>query len=221
MSAFQRGKSGIYRITFKSCNAVYIGQSVYIAKRRSGHFGDLRKGKHGNRYMQIAFDKHGSDSFVFEPFISLIELDGATLTELEQGAIDLHRECGSFEVLNIVRAALSPAASVSVSAPLGIDDAAYYASMSPSRLRSLVSTGRLWDIDAVAHYISQPQKTIRRLVSKGEFPEPVTLLNGLPSWLRRDVDKWIESLRQVAVAERASRSTSSDSFVSHSTFSLS
>lgn len=55
---------GIYKIT---CNEhSYIGSSINIYYRLKRHISDLLKNKHANKYMQNAFNKYGSDSFMFE-----------------------------------------------------------------------------------------------------------------------------------------------------------
>jgi len=72
-------KSGIYSITCKVNNKVYIGSSVNIVKRWREHLSSLRRGKHRNQYLQHAFTKYGEESFSFsivvecEPEMLLIE----------------------------------------------------------------------------------------------------------------------------------------------------
>jgi len=72
-------KSGIYSITCKVNNKVYIGSSINIAKRWREHLSLLRSGKHPNQYLQHTFTKYGEESFSFsivvgcEPEMLLIE----------------------------------------------------------------------------------------------------------------------------------------------------
>jgi len=72
-------KSGIYSITCKVNNKVYIGSSVNIAKRWREHLSLLRSGKHPNQHLRHAFTKYGEESFSFsivvgcEPEMLLIE----------------------------------------------------------------------------------------------------------------------------------------------------
>lgn len=57
---------GIYKITNKKNNKVYIGQSNDIAKRKNSHFNALRKNKHENIHLQNSFNKYGECNFSFE-----------------------------------------------------------------------------------------------------------------------------------------------------------
>ena len=72
-------KSGIYSITCKVNNKVYIGSSINIAKRWREHLSLLRSDKHPNQYLQHTFTKYGEESFSFsivvgcEPEMLLIE----------------------------------------------------------------------------------------------------------------------------------------------------
>ena len=72
-------KSGIYSITCKVNNKVYIGSSINIVKRWREHLSLLRSGKHPNQYLQHTFTKYGEESFSFsivvgcEPEMLLIE----------------------------------------------------------------------------------------------------------------------------------------------------
>lgn len=59
-------KSGIYSITCKPNNKVYIGYTKDIKKRRGEHFVALRKGKHVNTYLQEDWQNYGESMFKFE-----------------------------------------------------------------------------------------------------------------------------------------------------------
>lgn len=56
---------GVYRLTF-SGGDFYIGSSRDIRRRVSGHLSAMRGGKHENRVVQAAFEKHG------EPVASVV-----------------------------------------------------------------------------------------------------------------------------------------------------
>ena len=58
-------KSGIYMIRCKETGKIYIGKSVNVKSRYQCHLADLKREKHGNPYMQNAFQKHGKDAFEF------------------------------------------------------------------------------------------------------------------------------------------------------------
>lgn len=59
-------KSGIYCILNVSNRKRYIGQSVDIGKRKSSHFSALKYGRHFNRHLQQAYNKHGDCVFEFK-----------------------------------------------------------------------------------------------------------------------------------------------------------
>lgn len=58
---------GVYKITNTLNGRLYIGSAVSFSKRKKGHFGSLRKGRHVNKKLQLDFDKDGED--VFEWFV--------------------------------------------------------------------------------------------------------------------------------------------------------
>lgn len=59
-------KCGIYQIRNIVNNHIYVGSSKNLFLRYKSHFGDLKRNKHENPYLQYAYNKHGKDSFVFE-----------------------------------------------------------------------------------------------------------------------------------------------------------
>ena len=61
-----RGKCGIYLIKNKiNPKRFYIGSSVDLANRFSGHRKDLNKNQHHSPQLQNAWNKHGSNNFEF------------------------------------------------------------------------------------------------------------------------------------------------------------
>tara|TARA_R110000851_G_scaffold316437_1_gene479494 strand:- start:49 stop:819 length:771 start_codon:yes stop_codon:yes gene_type:complete len=58
--------SGIYIIKNTINGKFYIGSAVNIKSRWSQHKHQLKYNKHGNRYLQRSWNKHGTESFVFE-----------------------------------------------------------------------------------------------------------------------------------------------------------
>lgn len=78
---------GIYRITSPS-GSFYIGSSMHVRARWSQHKRELRNGTHHNKPLQRAAEKYGVDTFVFE---LMSECDRATLRDVEQVALDLHK----------------------------------------------------------------------------------------------------------------------------------
>lgn len=80
---------GIYRIVNKINGKCYYGSSKNIKKRWLRHKNELNKGKHVNIILQRAWDKYGSDNFIFE----LVEgCDESLLMEIEQKYLDLNPE---------------------------------------------------------------------------------------------------------------------------------
>lgn len=63
-----RGESvcGVYIIRNLVDGKVYIGSSKMIDVRWKNHVHELRKGKHHNKYLQRAWNKHGEDAFTFD-----------------------------------------------------------------------------------------------------------------------------------------------------------
>lgn len=57
---------GIYKITNKINNKVYVGQSIDIYTRWTTHKNELNNNRHHNSYLQRAWNKYGEDSFCFD-----------------------------------------------------------------------------------------------------------------------------------------------------------
>lgn len=58
---------GVYKIYFSSSMKTYVGATFAgFEKRRKKHIRNLASGIHHSRYLQSAYDLHGSDDFVFE-----------------------------------------------------------------------------------------------------------------------------------------------------------
>ena len=57
---------GIYKITNKITNRVYIGQSLRCKTRWSQHKWSLKNKLHSNQYLQNSFNKYGIDIFSFD-----------------------------------------------------------------------------------------------------------------------------------------------------------
>lgn len=56
---------GVYKIYNTIEDKCYIGQSLDIENRWKGHVNELKKGKHINKKLQLAFDKYGIEAFEF------------------------------------------------------------------------------------------------------------------------------------------------------------
>jgi len=58
--------SGIYFIVCKATGRFYVGSAVDLHMRRRSHWTSLRGGKHGNKYLQRAWRRHGEANFEFQ-----------------------------------------------------------------------------------------------------------------------------------------------------------
>jgi GIY-YIG catalytic domain-containing protein len=77
--------SGVYQIRCVPTGKIYVGSAVDLRKRWEQHRRSLRKGEHGNRYLQAAWSKYGEENFAFE----ILEfVDVSYLLEAEQEWID-------------------------------------------------------------------------------------------------------------------------------------
>lgn len=64
-SAFSYSGSGVYAIMNTKTLGMYIGESIDIAHRNKTHINFLRKGKHENYKLQLAWNRDGEENFVF------------------------------------------------------------------------------------------------------------------------------------------------------------
>jgi group I intron endonuclease len=72
---------GIYKISLKGSNKVYIGLTNNFAQRKNEHIKALKGNKHFNIHLQRAFVKYGEESFLME---LLEECDLCDLNEREK-----------------------------------------------------------------------------------------------------------------------------------------
>lgn len=57
---------GVYKITNKVNNKIYIGSSVNVYTRWRNHIYELNNNKHSNNYLQNAWNKYGFNNFEFK-----------------------------------------------------------------------------------------------------------------------------------------------------------
>lgn len=67
-------ESGIYKIVNAVTGKLYVGRSKNVFRRFKDHKYELRKNKHGNQYLQNAWNKYGEENFMWE-VIELCSLD--------------------------------------------------------------------------------------------------------------------------------------------------
>lgn len=86
---------GVYRIQIGERN-FYYGSSVNIVARRQAHLSDLKAGRHHNRWMQRAWDKH--KEFLFE---TIEKCDPECVVQVEQKYLDKwHGVAGNMNMSN-------------------------------------------------------------------------------------------------------------------------
>lgn len=91
---------GIYLIRNTINGKVYVGSTgVSFRERWDAHIGSLRLGKHQNRYLQNAWNKHGESAFEFVVFEILD--DRADLIPREQFWLDTFRNHSTAECYNL------------------------------------------------------------------------------------------------------------------------
>jgi len=73
-------KSGIYKILNLITGKFYIGSAKNLFHRWKTHEWLLINNRHGNRYLQAAYDKYGPEAFQFE-VLEYCELDVLLITE--------------------------------------------------------------------------------------------------------------------------------------------
>lgn len=81
--------SGIYAIINILNEKYYVGSAVNIKQRWYNHCTELKSNRHGNSYLQNAYNKYGADSFIFTvlEFVNdkskLIEIETDWISELD------------------------------------------------------------------------------------------------------------------------------------------
>lgn len=81
------GMQGVYSITNITNGHMYIGSTKNIGRRWRNHKAKLRHNKHGNPYLQNAWNKYGEDKFTFE-VVEQVSGGKENLLEVEQKYLD-------------------------------------------------------------------------------------------------------------------------------------
>lgn len=98
---------GIYSITNMVNNKVYVGSSINISKRWSGHKTSLRSRTHHSSILQSSWNKYGEQSFLFS-IIEIVE-NPLDIIRREQFWIDTLGSAKRGTGLNVRPVAESPA----------------------------------------------------------------------------------------------------------------
>ena len=85
MTSMSLNQSGIYEILNTVNGKRYIGQTSNFKKRWKEHRTGMKRGDHGNRYLQRAWDKYGEEAFKFLPILTCAP---SMLTFYEQQLLD-------------------------------------------------------------------------------------------------------------------------------------
>ena len=80
-------KSGVYKITNLTNGKVYIGSTQEFKRRSTQHLRSLEKGVHQNKHLQHAFNKDGTENFIFE-VLEVVLGDKLARTTVEQTYLD-------------------------------------------------------------------------------------------------------------------------------------
>lgn len=83
-------KPGVYKITNKINNKIYIGSSYSISKRISEHKYQLRRNSHPNIHLQSSWNKYGEENFIFSIVTYFENYNREVLQNEEQKWIDYY-----------------------------------------------------------------------------------------------------------------------------------
>ncbi len=99
-------KSGVYKITNLTNGKVYIGSAKRFKTRGQQHINSLEKGVHQNRHLQSAFNRDGTDVFVFE-VLEVVLGDKLVRTTVEQTYLDQYLDdwerCYNFQKQTVAK----------------------------------------------------------------------------------------------------------------------
>lgn len=75
-------KAGIYKITNKNNGKIYIGSANNLARRKTYHFCDFRKGKAVNKRLTASLKHHGIKAYEFQ-ILEVVDVKGLNNEERE------------------------------------------------------------------------------------------------------------------------------------------
>ena len=79
--------SGIYSISLKGTDKVYVGKSKSLKERKGAHFGTLKRNIHHNLDLQNDYNDYGKSAFVFEV------LEQVELSKLDEKEVECIVKC--------------------------------------------------------------------------------------------------------------------------------
>lgn len=87
MKSYLANKAGIYCIENITNQHKYVGSASSLRTRKNRHFHDLNRQKHHSVYLQRAWNKYGSNNFIFY-VLEFIDNNDDTLKKVEQKYLD-------------------------------------------------------------------------------------------------------------------------------------
>ena len=88
---------GIYKISVKGTDKVYIGESIKVRSRLRTHMSDLSKQRHSNPILQNMYNKYGVEAFEFEILEYVEFIDDILLKRLEKDWQEKYDSCISLD----------------------------------------------------------------------------------------------------------------------------
>lgn len=68
-------EAGVYAVRCRPTGEVWIGVAPDLSNRQNGVWFSLRQGSHREKSLQLAWNVHGADAFVFEP-VEVVDTEG-------------------------------------------------------------------------------------------------------------------------------------------------
>lgn len=115
-------ESGIYCIRNLVNGKIYIGSSVKFKSRWKSHIKRLNTNKHGNDYLQKAYNKYGKDNFSFE-IVSYVE-NKENLIKYEQYWLDFFKP--EYNICKIAGSTLGTKRTDAVKERMSLSSKEYY-----------------------------------------------------------------------------------------------
>lgn len=158
----------VYRFYHTASGKSYVGSTVNIKSRQSGHLRALRKGSHHCVYLQNAWNKHGESAFAFEVLEEIIVSSDAELRAAENAHFS------RFTLYNT-----APVAGTA----LGVTCLGRRAHRDPP----FTVEERLFNKSRAASYLGICVRTLDRWIGKGRL-KVTKRINKSPRWSKQELD---------------------------------